>query len=159
VLAITILVCSVASAVLRHELVKHDGAVVGDLAALLFTSTVPGEFFRAPSGTEPLGAERLREFARSRHVVRFLVYDADRQVLWSDDVSVIGRRFAEHPEVEAALRGETIAEIIWPGTEEHHSELNAFPRLQEVYTPVRYQSNGPIVGAIELYRAPPGLFA
>jgi len=31
--------------------------------------------------------------------------------------------------------------------------------LEEVYTPVRYESNGPIVGVIELYRAPAALFA
>src|SRR5258708_29633945 len=31
--------------------------------------------------------------------------------------------------------------------------------FRSVYTPVRYQSNGPIVGVIELYRAPATLFA
>jgi PAS domain S-box-containing protein len=158
VLAITVLVCATASLVLQRQLVKHDGAVIGDLASLLFTSIVPAGFFAEPIGTAPMHAERLKEFARSKHVIRFLVYDADRRVLWSDDASVIGRRFGEHPEVEATLRGDTSAGIIHPGTE-HHSELNAFPRLQEVYTPVRYQSNEPIVGAIELYRAPPALFA
>jgi PAS domain S-box-containing protein len=158
VVAITLLVCAAASVVLQRQLVKHDGAVTGDLASLLFTSIVPAEFFAEPIGTAPVHAERLKEFARSKHVVRFLVYDADRRVLWSNDASVIGRRFGEHPEVEATLRGDTSASIIQPGTE-HHSELYAFPRLQEVYTPVRYESNEPVVGAIELYRAPPALFA
>src|SRR5712691_9306069 len=143
VLAITVLVCAAASFVLQRQLVKHDGAVIGDLASLLFTSTVPAEFFAGPPGADPIDAERLREFARSRHVVRFLVYNADRQVLWSDDASVIGRRFGEHPEVEAALHGDPIAGIIRPGTELHYSELNAFPRLQEVYTPVHYRPNEP----------------
>src|SRR4051812_9814604 len=159
ILAITVLVCGSVGVVLDRELVKHDGAVTGDLASLLFTSTVPAAFFAAPSGTAPAGAERLREFARSRDVVRFLVYDADRRVLWSDDASVIGRRYSEHPEVEAALHGEIHTEVIRPGTEQHHSQLDAYSRLQEVYAPVRYRADGPIVGAIELYRAPPQLFA
>src|SRR2546427_741406 len=159
VLAITALVCVASSAVLRHELVKHDGAFTGDLASRLFTSSVPVEFFLAPTGTAPTGAARLREFARSEQVVRFMVYGADGRVLWSDDASLTDHHFGENAKVAAALRGETIAEISQPGAEGHHSSLRGFPRLEEVYTPVRYQPNGPIVGVIELYRAPATLFA
>ena len=159
ILAITILLCAAAGAVLRHQLVKHDGAVIGDLASRLFTSSVPAEFFAAPSGAAPAGAERLREFARSEQVVRFMVYAADGLVLWADDASLANRHFGENGKVAAALRGETIAEISQPGSEGHHSSLRGFPRLEEVYAPVRYESNGPIVGVIELYRAPATLFA
>ena len=159
VLAITVLVCAASSAVLRRQLVVHDGAVISDLASRLFTSSVPPEFFAVPSGAPPAGAERLREFARSEQVVRFMVYDAGGWVLWSDDASLTGHRFGENTKVAAALRGETIAEIDHPGAEGHHSTLRGFPRLEEVYVPVRYQSNGPIVGVIELYRAPATLFA
>ena len=159
ILAITILLCAAAGAVLRHQLVKHDGAVIGDLASRLFTSSVPAEFFAAPSGSAPAGAERLREFARSEQVVRFMVYAADGLVLWADDASLANRHFGENGKVAAALRGETIAEISQPGSEGHHWSLRGFPRLEEVYSPVRYESNGPIVGVIELYRAPATLFA
>src|SRR6267154_1772144 len=151
ILAITILLCAAAGAVLRHQLVKHDGAVIGDLASRLFTSSVPAEFFAAPSGAAPAGAERLREFARSEQVVRFMVYAADGLVLWADDASLANRHFGENGKVAAALRGETIAEISQPGSEGHHSSLRGFPRLEEVYSPVRYESNGPIVGVIVLY--------
>jgi PAS domain S-box-containing protein len=159
VLAITVLVCAASSAVLRRQLVVHDGAVIGDLASRLFTSIVSAEFFAARSGTAPAGAERLREFARSEQVVRFMVYGADGLVLWADDASLADRYFGENGNVAAALRGETIAEISQPGSEGHHPTLRGFPRLEEVYTPVRYESNGPIVGVIELYRAPAALFA
>jgi two-component system NtrC family sensor kinase len=159
VLAVTVLVCVASSAVLRRQLVVHDGAVIADLASRLFTSSVPAEFFVVPSGAPPAGAEQLREFARSEQVVRFMVYAADGRVLWSDDASLTGRHFGENAKVAAALRGETIAEISQPGAEGHHSTLRGFPRVEEVYTPVRYQPNGPIVGVIELYRAPTTLFA
>ena len=159
VLAITVLVCVASSAVLRRQLVVHDGAVIGDLASRLFTSSVPADFFSVPSGAPPAGAERLREFARSEQVVRFMVYDADGWVLWSDDASLADHHFGENTKVAAALGGETTAEISHPGAEGHHSTLRGFPRLEEVYIPVRYQSNGPIVGVIELYRAPATLFA
>ncbi len=139
VLAITVLVCVASSAVLRRQLVVHDGAVIADLASRLFTSSVPA--------------------ARSEQVVRFMVYAADGWVLWSDDASLIDRQFGENTKVAAALRGDIIAEISHPGAEAHHSTLRGFPRFEEVYTPVRYQSNGPIVGVIELYRVPATLFA
>src|SRR5258706_1847871 len=159
VLAITVLVCAACSAVLRRQLVAHDGAVIGDLASRLFTSSVPAEFFAVPSGTPPAGAERLREFARSEQVVRFMVYGADGRVLWSYDASLADRHFGENAKVVAALHGETISEISQPGEEGHHATLRVFPRVEEIYTPVRYQSSGPIVGVIELYRAPATLFA
>src|SRR6266702_5534913 len=159
VLAITVLVCVASSAVLRRQLVVHDGAVIADLASRLFTSSVPADFFALPSGAPPAGAERLREFARSEQVVRFMVHAAEGRVLWSDDASLTGHHFGENTKVAAALRGETIAEITHPGAEGHHSTLRGFPRLEEVYVPVRYESNGPIVGVIELYRAPATLFA
>src|SRR5437667_3925400 len=159
VLAVTVLVCFASSAVLRRQLVVHDGAVIADLASRLFTSSVPADSFSVPSGAPPAGAERLREFARSELVVRFMVYDADGCVLWSDDASLSDHHFGENAKVAAALRGETIAEISHPGAEGHHPTLRGFPRLEEVYVPVRYQSNGPIVGVIELYRAPATLFA
>src|SRR6266568_983474 len=158
VLTITVLVCGGASTVLRNQLVVHDGAVIGDLASRLFTSSVPASFFAAP-GAAPAGAERLREFARSEQVVRFMVYDADGRVLWSDDASLADRHFGENAKVAAALRGETIAELSQPGAEGHHSTLRGFPRLEEVYAPVRYQPDAPIVGVIELYRTPAALFA
>src|SRR5216683_6457231 len=158
VLAITVLVCGGASTVLRSQLVMHDGVVIGDLASRLSTSSVPASFFAAP-GAAPAGAERLREFARSEQVVRFMVYAADGRVLWSDDASLADRHFGENAKVAAALRGETIVEFSQPGAEGHHSTLRGFPRLEEVYAPVRYQPNAPIVGVIELYRAPATLFA
>jgi len=137
----------------------HDGAVIADLASRLFTSSVPADFFAVPSGAPPAGAERLREFARSEQVVRFMVYDTDGWVLWSDDPSLTDHHFGENTKVAATLHGEIIAEISHPGEEGHHSTLRGFPRLEEVYIPVRYQSSGPIVGVIELYRAPATLFA
>src|SRR6266571_3556980 len=158
VLAITVLVCGGASTVLRNQLVVHDGVFIGDRASRLFTSSVPASFFVAP-GAAPAGAERLREFARSEQVVRFMVYDADGRVLWSDDASLADRHFGENAKVAAALRGETIAELSQPGAEGHHSTLRGFPRLEEVYAPVRYQPDAPIVGVIELYRTPAALFA
>src|SRR5947207_14443662 len=111
VLAITVLVCAASSAVLRRQLVVHDGAVISDLASRLFTSSVPPEFFAVPSGAPPAGAERLREFARSEQVVRFMVYDNDGWVLWSDDRSLTDHHFCEKMTVAAGLHGEVIAQI------------------------------------------------
>src|SRR5260221_4156922 len=81
VLAITVLVCAASSAVLRRQLVAHDGAVIADLASRLFTSSVPAEFFAVPSGTPPAAAERLREFAPSVQGGRFLPCDTASWVL------------------------------------------------------------------------------
>src|SRR2546425_12973579 len=123
VLAITVLVCAASSAGLRRQLVEHDGAVIGDLASRLFTSSVPAEFFAVPSGAPPASAARLREFARSEQVVRFMLYDADGWVLWSDDASRTGHHFGANTKAAAALGGDTIPELSPPGTHGQHTTL------------------------------------
>jgi PAS domain S-box-containing protein len=160
ILATTVAVCVPGVLVLGRYLVEHDAAVVGALAHLLLTRSVPAEAFtQSPAPDPALFAAALAEFARSEHVARLVVYDSERRVLWSDDASLIGRRFSGNDEVAAALRGEITAHIIRPGKEEHQGALRLLKRLEEIYVPVRYQRDGPVIGVLEIYRHPPAFFA
>jgi len=96
VLAITVLVCAASSAVLRRQLVeqrrgRHRRSGLPPVHLERFLPNFCGAVRRA--------TRRCRaapEFARSELVVRFMVYDADGWVLWSDDVSLTDHHFGKN---------------------------------------------------------------
>ena len=138
----------------------HDPvAVAGDLARLLLTRSLPASLFVPAAVADPaLYARTMNDIAAADDVVRVVLYDAQARVLWSDDTALIGRRFAHDNELRAALGGEIEAKIIRPGKEEHEG-LRSFTRIEEIYLPVRYARDGPVVAVLEIYRYPPAFFA
>lgn len=160
ILGIIGVVCTVGGQFLTRHLVRHDAAVVADLASILLTRSIPMSYFTEPSAAHaPLYEDTVAHIVPSVDVVRIILYDAQGRVLWSDDADLIGRRFADNHELQGALKGVIEAHIIRPGKEEHEGSLRSFRRVEEIYLPIRYQRNGPIVGALEIYRHPPAFFA
>src|SRR6058998_2732564 len=144
VVAVTVVACGLGGWLLVRHLVAHDAALAGDLARLLLTRSLPASLFFPTAAADD--------------VVRVVLYDAQARVLWSDDTALIGRRFAHDNELRGALGGEIEAKIIRPGKEEHVG-LRSFARIEEIYLPVRYARDGPVVAVLEIYRYPPAFFA
>src|SRR5438093_9492559 len=159
VVAVTIVACGLGGWLLVRHLVAHDAALAGDLARLLLTRSLPASLFVPAAVADPaLYARTMTDIAAAADVVRVVLYDAQARVLWSDDTPLIGRRFAHDNELRAALGGEIEAKIIRPGKEEHEG-LRSFARIEEIYLPVRYARDGPVVAVLEIYRYPPAFFA
>lgn len=159
VLVITLLTCAIGADVLTRHLVRHDAELVGDLVRLLLTESIPASYFTEAGPADPSPyVGTFVEIVASAAVVQVILYDATARVLWSDDATMIGRRFAGNPELDKALRGEIEAHIIRPSKEEHQGKLRAFQRVEEIYLPVRYAKDGPVVGVLEIYRHPPKFF-
>jgi len=159
VVAVTVVACGLGGWLLVRHLVAHDAALAGDLARLLLTRSLPASLFVPAAVADPaLYARTMNDIAAADDVVRVVLYDAQARVLWSDDTALIGRRFAHDNELRAALGGEIEAKIIRPGKEEHEG-LRSFARIEEIYLPVRYARDGPVVAVLEIYRYPPRFFA
>ena len=159
VVAVTVVACGLGGWLLVRHLVAHDAALAGDLARLLLTRSLPASLFFPTAAADPsLYARTMNDIAAADDVVRVVLYDAHARVLWSDDTALIGRRFAHDNELRAALGGEIEAKIIRPGKEEHEG-LRSFARIEEIYLPVRYARDGPVVAVLEIYRYPPAFFA
>ena len=159
VVAVTIVACGLGGWLLVRHLVAHDAALAGDLARLLLTRSLPASLFFPTAAADPsLYARTMNDIAAADDVVRVVLYDAQARVLWSDDTALIGRRFAHDNELRGALGGEIEAKIIRPGKEEHEG-LRSFARIEEIYLPVRYARDGPVVAVLEIYRYPPAFFA
>ncbi len=159
VVAVTVVACGLGGWLLVRHLVAHDAALAGDLARLLLTRSLPASLFFPTAAADPsLYARTMNDIAAADDVVRVVLYDAQARVLWSDDTALIGRRFAHDNELRGALGGEIEAKIIRPGKEEHEG-LRSFARIEEIYLPVRYARDGPVVAVLEIYRYPPAFFA
>jgi signal transduction histidine kinase len=92
-------------------------------------------------------------------VVRITVWDRDATVLWADDSRLIGSRFPDNADVMRALGGQLAVTLKTLRKPEQAHERERFPRLAEIYVPVRARPSGEILGAIEVYKLPERLFA
>jgi diguanylate cyclase (GGDEF)-like protein len=92
-------------------------------------------------------------------VVRIKVWDQRATILWSDDDQLIGQSFPDNPEVKQALAGRVTVELKSLRELEQKYGHERYPRLAEIYVPVRAKRSGEILGAIEVYKAPVRLVA
>src|SRR5262249_32808833 len=130
VLGVTIAACGVGAHLLVQHMVAHDAILMGDLANLVLTRSLPASSFAPTAVSEPSRyAQAINDIAASSDVMRVVLYDAEARVLWSDDPGLIGQRFAHNRELHEALNGHIEAEIIRPGKEEHQGTLRSFERI------------------------------
>jgi diguanylate cyclase (GGDEF)-like protein len=104
-----------------------------------------------------LGAERMRgltETLRSElgpeDVARIKLWDRDGRVVYSDDPSIVGRRFAVSDELEEAFDGKIASEVTRLERAEQARDRR-FGELVEVYVPLRFGPRGAPAGAFEIY--------
>jgi PAS domain S-box-containing protein len=155
VLGITVAVCAAWGAYVRANLIRHDAAVVGDLVDALLPRTLPSAYLqRAPNGDTTVYDQAFRQIVSSAGIVRLILYDPTGRILWSDERGLIGALVEENSELRAAARGRIQVGIVQPRKEEHRA-LRAYDRLEEIYLPLKYEKDGPVLGVLEIYRQPP----
>ena len=91
-------------------------------------------------------------------VLRVNLYSRKGQVIWSSDPTLIGRQFADNPELEQALGGTLVAHGGRPAKREHVDLDAQHSYFVEIYSPVRADRSGTVIGVVEMYRAPRALF-
>lgn len=151
---------------LEAQLLRHDAELSRDFVqSIVNTQAVADHFGAAPAAARPAAfAEFLKHMAAMPDVLRTNVYGMDRQVLWSSDPALIGRRFEHNEELDHALAGELVIEHGTVGSTEppakpEHVHLRG-SRFVENYLPVLDASEAPRqIGVVELYRVPRGLNA
>ena len=90
-------------------------------------------------------------------VLRANLYSRERKVIWSSDPALIGRRFGDNDELEAALGGRLVAHDGERAKTEHEALDPRYRYFFEIYSPVRGEA-GEVVGVVELYKTPQALF-
>ena len=116
----------------------------------------------APRGVVAREASQ-REFARLLQglpeVVRVKVWDRHATVLWSNEPRLIGQRFPDNDELNAALAGDVSVEMKTLAARENAYERGSFSVLAEVYVPIFSKTTGQVIGVIEVYKSPLRLLA
>ncbi|MGH2786347.1 MAG: putative bifunctional diguanylate cyclase/phosphodiesterase [Actinomycetota bacterium] len=94
--------------------------------------------------------ERLRAGLLGKKVVRIKIWNKDGRIVYSEDESLIGKRFPVESDLGEALEGELEAEVSELDGVEEASE-RGLGRLFEVYVPLRFYEGGEVAGAFEMY--------
>src|SRR5262249_25770377 len=147
------------SGFLTERMLQQEGRLTQQFIDSIVRVEKAGGYF-ASGRSEP--ASELREFfahvSDLPDVLRANLYARDRTIIWSSDPALIARQFSDNLELEHALGGELVVHGGVSGKLEHE-DLN--PRhlyFVEIYAPVRDESQGGVIGVVELYRSPQALF-
>lgn len=88
-----------------------------------------------------------------RKVVRFKLWGPDGSILYSSDHVQMGRRFAVGERLAAAFAGTVQTRISDLDDADNQFERERWPRLLEVYVPVRGGAQGKIIAVAEFYHS------
>ncbi|WP_439813592.1 sensor histidine kinase [Zavarzinia sp. CC-PAN008] len=110
--------------------------------------------------TNPALASFVAHIEGMPDLIRVNLYDPQRRIVWSTDRQLIGRTFADNPELDEALAGEVLTEVGSASDddkEEHEALAVADDALFiEAYIPMRDTA---VQGVVELYAVPTALTA
>lgn len=104
---------------------------------------------------------RLNEFFRnnvlSKEIRRVKVWNKDGTVVYSDEISIIGKTFSIDEDLAKALNGQTNAKFGEMTKVEQRTEKSITAKMLEVYIPVYAVDNRTVLGAFEIYVDDPAL--
>lgn len=160
----SILMASLLSAFLEHELLERDAETSRDFVQSVVETQRIEPYFTEQPAKSPEVEEFLAHLSAMPGVLRTNVYGRDRRVHWSSRPEMIGRQFDHNPELDAALGGRAVAHRDEQGpdaqTKAEHLLLDArADEFVENYLPVRQQADGQVIGVVELYRRPVAMLA
>jgi PAS domain S-box-containing protein len=104
-----------------------------------------------PRYTQLAALMRERVFTDGR-VVRVKVWRADGTVTFSDDPSLVGRRFPPEGDIAAAMSGTVASDVSDLSEPENVSERRLASKLFETYVPLEFPQIGRVTGVIEVYQ-------
>ncbi len=154
----------VVSRFLGSHLLKRDAVVTMEFIQTIAEAEEPQLSFTRPeffSDQEGLG-ELFVHIAKIPDVVRANVYAPNELIAWSTDKALIGKRFEFNPELQQALAGQLVFELVSRGGGHHKEEHDFFADdvmdFVEFYIPIWNVARTSIVGVAEVYKVPHALF-
>lgn len=140
------------SVMVKNILIDQSSSLVVDFVQIQARNhiTSASDFsLQDPQKTEQVFQEVLRE-VKTRDVIRIKVWDKDATIIFSDDKSIVGKKFTDNHEFQEAIQGEVEVEIKEPVAEENVAE-KGYRQLMEVYVPITLAGESGVSGVIETY--------
>jgi len=149
---------------LGNRMLQREAEVTRDfLESILWAEeSGPAVFSVKDTGPNPYLMSFAQHIRTMPDVLRGNVYAMNGQILWSTDPVIIGRRFQDNHELDAAFKGSLVIEIgmIAADPKSEHESLPVASRTMfvEAYMPLR-DRKGNVLGVVELYKVPTALNA
>jgi signal transduction histidine kinase len=145
VLGLVAFVSSILARQIAERQSVHDAAVMTDLVAASAVQPRMTDAMLADPHAAARSFEKISADVVVDPIVRMKMWRADGRVLWSDDASLIGRRFTlDEDAKQALLDGKVVAGVSDVSRPENVDERNA-GKLLEVYRPVWTPSGEPLL--------------
>lgn len=101
-------------------------------------------------GIEALN-EALVQPAVRAHVLKIKIWKQDGLVVYSNDGSLVGKKFPPSPHQLAAWSGVVATEVDHPSPEENEEETSSSVPMLEIYAPIRDIHSGKVIAILEFY--------
>src|SRR5262245_566373 len=158
--ALTAALSFVISSALEKDMLAREWSVTASYIRLEAKRGLSPADFADPYS--PAAQANFRAFSEELmampEMIRVKLYSRAMAVIWSDEPRLIGQRFADNPELADALNGETVADIETGGKKQEHV-FEKFPRVAELYVPLTFADTPGVIGIVETYKVPEGVFA
>lgn len=125
--------------------------------AIFHVDSVVAPLMQKQRFDRPLSEELQARLARDlearlpNDIFRVKIWRNDGMLIFSDDPSLVGQVFPDG-ERERAVAGETVAHVAEMGREAENVTEAAAVRALEVYTPIRSETTGEVLGVYEIYK-------
>ena len=156
----------VVSHFLSGHLLQREAAVARDFVQSVLVDTATLAYLKQPQDQQLRDrfAATMAPLARMKDVLRANVYGQQRDLLWSSAPGLAGQQFADNDELDEAMRGELVVHAGRIGADERaKAEHQGLPPevsyFVETYIPLQTEAGAPVLGVIELYKAPLALTA
>jgi signal transduction histidine kinase len=163
IIGISIVSGSIYFSFLQQNLLAREMAVSSEFIQSVSLINNPEAYFEGSTSIEDKSAveEFFNHIIGIPDVFRATVFDADFQIIWSNDDKIIGKRFSDNDELKIAYSGESI--FSWGVTDEHAKQEHVFlpddvEQFVESYIPVWDEKHERVIGVVELYKSPRALF-
>ncbi len=140
---------------LRKDLLDREWGTTADyVRTVILRHLSPRDFMQPESESSRARFEIMStQVVEMPEITRVKLYDATMQVVWSDEIRLIGQRFADNPHLVQALAGQTVVNLqTGERKDENRYEGNEFARMVEVYVPVVFPGSSQVVGVVETYK-------
>jgi len=147
---------------LRKDLLEREwGSTADYVRTVILRHLSPQDFLQPESESSREHFEVMSaQVVQMPEITRVKLYDGTMQVVWSDEMRLIGQRFADNPHLVQALSGQTVVNLqAGERKEENRYEGNEFARMVEVYVPVVFPGSSQVAGVVETYKVTNQVFA
>lgn len=149
---VAFLLSNIIGNIVAENILDQVAHQIADNTAPMVANQLSAQDFKVP-----MSGQRLKEFDNfvkgnliSDSVPRVKLWNKDKMVVYSNDLSRIGQVEAGDHEVDEAFEGE-IAKEIHVSDKAENARERFLGTLMEIYVPLRLKGSSEIVGVLEVY--------